>query len=187
VKTPFFLLALAACGSETVPDTTTPDPGASCGASTCEACLGIAGCNWTGDACAPECLQDVACFGPGNPAASSCPAASREGFGSTEGLVGSWHEDQSRASGDVHVFVPTDRDLGPSRFRQRYSFAIGGGFEGNALSPDDAHATVTGTWSRTPEGIIEVRYRDARSNAEITRRFEVVHIEIGAELQLREL
>jgi hypothetical protein len=188
VNKSLLLLLLAGCGSDS-PDPATPDPTSSgaCSADTCDACLAIAGCNWTGDRCESECLQDVACYGPGNPASASCPAAGSEGFGSTEGLAGSWHEDQSRATGDVHVFVPTTTDLGPSRFRQQYTFSPSGEVELNVLAPDDAHYPVTGSWTRTPEGIIEITYTDTRSAAQVTRRLEVVHIVIDEELHLRSL
>jgi hypothetical protein len=42
-------------------------------AQDCEACLAIAGCNWTGDTCLDTCLQDTSCYGPGNPSAPACP------------------------------------------------------------------------------------------------------------------
>jgi hypothetical protein len=45
--------------------------------ATCEPCL-AAGCQWTGGTCASECLQDVSCFGSGNPAAAACPAEQPE-------------------------------------------------------------------------------------------------------------
>jgi hypothetical protein len=42
-------------------------------ATQCGGCLATPGCNWTGETCRDDCLQDVACFGPGNPAATRCP------------------------------------------------------------------------------------------------------------------
>jgi hypothetical protein len=39
----------------------------------CGACLNQ-GCSWSIEAgCNDDCLQDVSCFGPGNPAAPTCP------------------------------------------------------------------------------------------------------------------
>lgn len=58
-------LALAACNP--------PIPETCSDAGSCEACLDLTGCNWTGGTCAEECLQDTDCFGPDNSAADSCP------------------------------------------------------------------------------------------------------------------
>lgn len=48
-------------------------PAGRCAADSCDACLALPGCNWTGGQCSPQCLMDTSCFGPGNPSAASCP------------------------------------------------------------------------------------------------------------------
>jgi hypothetical protein len=83
----FWVLALAPGVGCAADDTGDDDgPGADDEASTdtgepectslpdCEACLDIAGCNWTPEMCQPMCLQDAPCYGPGNPGAPVCPA-----------------------------------------------------------------------------------------------------------------
>ena len=42
-------------------------------AKNCAGCLARPRCNWTGGLCAPSCLMDTYCYGPGNPEARLCP------------------------------------------------------------------------------------------------------------------
>jgi hypothetical protein len=60
-----------------------PKPACSA-AATCAECLELADCNWTGGQCADQCLMDTDCFGPGNPAAPSCPTAATPPAGANE-------------------------------------------------------------------------------------------------------
>lgn len=45
--------------------------------TSCEPCL-ASGQNWTADRCSPGCYMDTWCYGPGNPAAPTCPAPGSE-------------------------------------------------------------------------------------------------------------
>ncbi len=56
-------------GTEAAPATAACESAASC-----DPCLALSGCNWTGDHCLRACLADASCFGPGNPSAPRCPA-----------------------------------------------------------------------------------------------------------------
>ena len=67
----------ASAGGETTDGGALGAPGtAACeAATTCDACLAVAGCNWTGSQCLRVCLADTSCYGPGNASAPQCPAA----------------------------------------------------------------------------------------------------------------
>ncbi|TNE43101.1 MAG: hypothetical protein EP343_34405 [Deltaproteobacteria bacterium] len=72
--TMLLVLAMACSSGPTTNTNTNTNTQNPCAAGTdCASCLAISQCNWTGDQCSPECLQDTSCFGPGNSSAPSCP------------------------------------------------------------------------------------------------------------------
>ncbi|MFK8002293.1 MAG: hypothetical protein AB8H86_22040 [Polyangiales bacterium] len=66
------------------------------------------------------------------------------------------------------MFVSADQDLGPSRFRQAYTFRADGSADIGVLAPNDAHYSATGTWTLAPGAEIGVVYetREGERRAE---------------------
>lgn len=61
-------------GNPAAPSCPPPTSGGGCdSALSCGSCLALPGCNWTGGMCSSDCAQDTDCYGPGNPAAPTCP------------------------------------------------------------------------------------------------------------------
>ena len=167
------LMTLVACGASESPEPTpgpapqTPAPQSSspqtpaaaatgcAAASHCAACLATPGCNWTGGTCSAECLMDVSCYGPGNPAAASCPAVDAR-------LMGEWQEDHGRSDASGRLFVRGDGALGPARFRQRYTFGPEGRLTAGILAPDDGHYSVEGRWWQEGD-VIYGQWQDPRT------------------------
>lgn len=168
-----FLCLASACGSNSSspatsptnetevaperPEEATPSRAACEAATECGACQDIEGCYWTPDGCSVSCLMDTWCVTPDD----VCPAV-------PEGLVGAWQEDQSRSRQNARVFVSADEDLGPSRFRQTYTFRADGTADVGVLAPNDAHYSAAGTWTLAPGAELRVAYetREGEQRAE---------------------
>lgn len=89
-------------------------------------------------------------------------------------LLRAWHEDQSRRSGSLRVFVPVEQDLGPSRFRQMWRFDADGQGRVNVLSPNDAHFEVPATWERSGD---ELTLRWSGGSQVAFERFRIVRLD----------
>ncbi len=94
-----------------------------------------------------ECIEAHASCGGTDPVCPELPAA----------IIGSWQEDHDRSEGERRVFVDGDLDLGPTWYRQRYTFNADGTASVSVLAPDDGHYDVEATWILIPENIIQLR------------------------------
>ncbi len=157
--------ALSACGSatpevQTITETTTEsveenvqtgaelaEAGSCRGKDDCGSCMAIPGCVWTANECANSCMMDTWCITPD----LECPAL-------PAGVLGSWQAEMSSRSDGRNAYVSGDRDLGPARYRQRYTFNEDGTAEIGVLAPNDAHYSVTGRWTVEPGNIISLEY-----------------------------
>lgn len=87
-------------------------------------------------------------------------------------LLGDWQEDH--APGTTRTFVRGDRELGPARYRQRWSFRQDGTLSTRVLAENDAHYFVEGRWRiENSTLILEYRTRAGRVVREALRIVEL--------------
>lgn len=61
-------------------------------------------------------------------------------------LIGQWHQDRNQSSSGIEHYVPTDVDLGFSRFRNKINLHSGSVAEVFRRAPNGVHYFATGNW-----------------------------------------
>lgn len=96
-------------------------------------------------------------------------------------VEGSWQEDQLRKTTDTKYYVPLNIDLGVARYRQTFIFRANGVAEILRLAPNDAHYSVTGTWSLSGD-ILTLKYSDNKfptTSGTFVDTFQVLEADVG--------
>ena len=91
-------------------------------------------------------------------------------------LTQSWHENVRLRVGDIEYFVPTAVSVPFARFVGEVTFDTSGSFTTLRLAPDDAHYTVSGTWTRSDD-VIAVNFVDPRVG-NVQERYQVVELTV---------